>query len=1291
MRVKHGSRYLLFAFASLVAYAHEVRADFAQCANPPSACTATSSGCCAMTPTSQVGGKRPVLIAMDRCHQAVSGYAAPGSGPPRAEIPIASISRIATTVTVTTAASHGLANNAIVTIAGTGVPDLHGTVRIKTGNACSPTCTPDAFQYTTASSGPASAVTGAVLAFNVGQGWCGDAVGSDAVRIGGSAGDDGMFQVYGLVYRLMQHGIPVYWLVNPSKETTAITASADTYLASDVDLWVVTSDVTAPPTSGASLTVCGAGCTQPVHRLNPNDLSARTDSYRYKEFPVRGGAFLIAAEDRAAFDDFWRRQGAFASLDPTKYAWTTSGIDLYEVDDTARFVYQNFQSGEGTTSSPFETIEGVPLAVKIDYAPPRIACIGCDNNVAQSWLEKALLRDPATPGSCKTGEFVPADATYCVLDDTDVAQGTLVAGGFGWLWMFGYNDNSPCGNSAEKAVFDKIRDFLTSVPAIRNAGHGVFLDDSLKVAEGCANKQLLGLQHASAGLDIRPSGNAEPYILRYPANLFMQFGDLPPAIASGTVAGWNYVKPSGAPVGYQGTLASPGSSLRRLVTVDRQDLGNELCLLHASSVFCDRFTPGSATGDTFDVIAYARLGDDLNNGIAYYVPGNQLGNNNSAAELRMLLNSLLSLPDETFATSPTETEVTRSSPVVATLESGDAYVFQGTYMHARPVPSIPKATTASGLAHFTFPYITGHLRAIDVAAFAACTGAGCDTGNGSRTSIGSMTALFDAADHIPPVTPEGCATKFDGSCRTVFTTLQSGRLPPHVEFATSNVNATTPDAPASLGATLAPNFTRAQRETLIARVLAGKKDVNGNWVPRLGGVDRSTPAVIGPSPLAGSPGRPAMVYFGATDGMLHAVCVTTGGGCDVVGRELWAFIPRTVLPDLRQSTARVDGSPHVIDAYGDFDGDGLAAWHTILVFHTGTGRMTADDVVPAVYAIDITTPNSPRVLWEYAVTDVGSRDSFELGVGLNVVAGTVIVGTERQTVAFVQTNNGGIGGAASVITAIDVETGAELWQFGDLYPTNGGNSARNPSHEGAPSSGIPGGAVGIDTTGTGRISKIVYGTLYGDVYVRAADTGANQNGTGPLLRISEDYKPIGVPPAIYQKGAVQYAAFVTGGYADSQATLWRGENEATRPRQMVFAVSTAYTGSTIDESDATNVPIKFDLGEGEGGFAQVTVVGNQLFAVTDTTNINDYDFGTGDTPTGRVYSYDFGAATPSQGATLIVASGAGSIFNHGTGLLNVSGRYGERLATDALGTTGPIVSPMASTQKLRRALWLRTQ
>ncbi|HSD88549.1 MAG TPA: hypothetical protein VLB44_13570 [Kofleriaceae bacterium] len=1302
MRAKLGSRFILVLVAGLLASESESRADFASCTNPLSACTATTSSCCVGT-FGVSGTNNPLIITMDRCHQPLGTgtLGPPGAGAPRKEWVISSISRAGSTVTVTTSANHGIGTGETVRVVGTGNSALNGSFTVTSGCAA---CT--TLQYSTTTSGNIAASAppnGRVLSFNTGNGWCVEAPGTDATRIGGSTADSGMLRGYGLVYRLMQRGIPVYWLVNPSKSPVALTASqnasSQTYLASDVDFWVLTSDLTDPPTSAAGLAACGVGCTQPVHRLKIADLSKYTDSYRYKEFPVRGGAFLIAAENRAAFNDFWLHTGAYASLaGQTKYDWSTSGIDMYELDSTAKVVYQDFTVGDGTSVVKWQTNTGAPVAVKVDYEPARVACLGCNSNVAQAWLGTAGLNDPATASSCPSGEFSPSDATYCLLNDYDVAQGTLVSGGFSWLWMFGYNDNSPCGNSSEKAVFDKARDFMTSIPAVRNAGHGIFLDDSIKVAEGCPGKQLMGFQQTTSdGLDIQSSGNAEPFIIRYPANVFMQFGDLAPAIASGTVKGWKYYKSGTPTIGYQSLFQVVGSSLKRLMSVDTTGTNNTLCLRHDTTTVagCDSFTPTASTGDIFDLAAYARLNDNLNNGLVYYLPGNQLNNSGNYAELRMLLNSLIALPDESFTTTPVETEVARSSPIVATIEN-QSTVVSGTYVRMDPIPSIPKATTSSGLVRFTFPYLKGHLRAIPTSSYAACSGAGCSTSNATRTKIDSLTgALFDAANGIPTATAAGCSTNFNGSCRSVFTTTVAGRLPSTVMFNTANVS--------TLGPLIGSNLTTTEQQTLISRILAGVPDGLGGYVSKLGGVDRSTPAVIGVSPLAGSTSRPTMIYFGATDGMLHAVCASTGGGCDQVGRELWAYIPRTELNDLRNSVARVDGSPHVIDAYGDFDNTGVNSWRTILIFHTGTGTMTKTTVVPAVYALDITTPNNPKVLWEYSVTDVApydvtlhpnGRGAYEMGIGLNIVAGSVTIGGANKTVAFVQSNNGGTGGAASVLTALNVESGAEIWQVGDLYPTNSGNSARTASHEAAPSSGIPGGAVGVDMTGANKITHVVYGDLYGDVFVRSADTGANQQtGSSPLLRISTDYHPIGVSPAILKIGSTTYAAFTTGGYADSQGTLWRGTNEATVPTQFAFAVNIGYTGATITETNATNVPIKFDFGSSsEGGFAQIIVVGGEMFVVTDNTNVNSYDYGSYSSPTGKVYRYNFGIATPVQESTLVVAGGAGSLFNDGTTLLSSSGAYGERLTADAISTTGTAVDPISTaTTILTRKLWLRSE
>jgi hypothetical protein len=197
-----------------------------------------------------------------------------------------------------------------------------------------------------------------------------------------------------------------------------------------------------------------------------------------------------------------------------------------------------------------------------------------------------------------------------------------------------------------------------------------------------------------------------------------------------------------------------------------------------------------------------------------------------------------------------------------------------------------------------------------------------------------------------------------------------------------------------------------------------------------------------------------MIYFGSTDGMMHAVCATvnTEYGCDIAGRELWAYIPRPMLPDLKEATAHIDGSPHVIDAYGNFDNSG-AAWRTIMLFSTGSGSMQNDYVVPAVYAIDITTPDNPKILWEYAVTTTGSRGTLEMGASHTLTAGPVLnASSARKYYVWVQSNNGGTGGAGSVVTALDVETGTLVWQKGDIV----GNTVRVSTHEPMPSGAMPG-------------------------------------------------------------------------------------------------------------------------------------------------------------------------------------------------------------------------------------------
>ena len=109
-------------------------------------------------------------------------------------------------------------------------------------------------------------------------------------------------------------------------------------------------------------------------------------------------------------------------------------------------------------------------------------------------------------------------------------------------------------------------------------------------------------------------------------------------------------------------------------------------------------------------------------------------------------------------------------------------------------------------------------------------------------------------------------------------------------------------------------------------------------------------------------GRAAAVFAAANDGMLHAFDALSGS-------ELWAYVPRQVIPQMwrlasteyaNQHRYYVDGTPVIGDAYADFDGSGPNAeeWRSILVGGLNNGGR-------GFYALDVTDPASPKPLWEF--------------------------------------------------------------------------------------------------------------------------------------------------------------------------------------------------------------------------------------------------------------------------------------------------------------------------------------
>jgi Tfp pilus tip-associated adhesin PilY1 len=131
--------------------------------------------------------------------------------------------------------------------------------------------------------------------------------------------------------------------------------------------------------------------------------------------------------------------------------------------------------------------------------------------------------------------------------------------------------------------------------------------------------------------------------------------------------------------------------------------------------------------------------------------------------------------------------------------------------------------------------------------------------------------------------------------------------------------------------------------------------------------------------------RKQMAYVGGNDGMLHAFVigkwennqwVYSNASDSEIGTEKWAYIPGNLLPSLQQLAMcsygttcngvagpkhryMVDLSPQPREVYISVNG-GARQWRTVLV----GGEREGGDVY---FAIDVTDPDNPSVLWEYSM------------------------------------------------------------------------------------------------------------------------------------------------------------------------------------------------------------------------------------------------------------------------------------------------------------------------------------
>ncbi|MGE6320990.1 pilus assembly protein [Pseudomonas oryzihabitans] len=282
-----------------------------------------------------------------------------------------------------------------------------------------------------------------------------------------------------------------------------------------------------------------------------------------------------------------------------------------------------------------------------------------------------------------------------------------------------------------------------------------------------------------------------------------------------------------------------------------------------------------------------------------------------------------------------------------------------------------------------------------------------------------------------------------------------------------------------------------------------------------------------------------MVYVGANDGMLHGFNANTG-------REVFAFIPTAVIPNLYQlarssyndaspslHTYYVDGSPVIADVFFGRE------WRKVLI---GTLRGGGSEV----FALDITDPTSPKLLWEFTGADIrtspvngsartvtNSRSDSTLG---NTFGTPLVVRLHSGQWAVLFGNGYDGSGGKAALYALNVADGSSIGSNFPLVAQAGSNNGLfNLKSLDVNSDGIADYVYGGDLQGNlWRFDLLANGNLTSSA--SASDFKVSFGGS-PLYRAKDrdnngNVQPITAPPSLVRHpfGTGFVVMFGTGSY-----------------------------------------------------------------------------------------------------------------------------------------------------------------
>lgn len=373
----------------------------------------------------------------------------------------------------------------------------------------------------------------------------------------------------------------------------------------------------------------------------------------------------------------------------------------------------------------------------------------------------------------------------------------------------------------------------------------------------------------------------------------------------------------------------------------------------------------------------------------------------------------------------------------------------------------------------------------------------------ATSCTGTMAALVGATSDTRTI----YTANSTGTALTPFDTAYSTAYP--ANFAASHIS------PLSQWSLLTSTQQTAAAGTNLINFLRGQKGYEANTATVanqlyrargavLGDALESQPAFLGPPVfsypypgysafLTAQAARAGTVYMGANDGMMHAFAADTG-------IERWAYVPSMViqnmwkLADFNYATSHanfVNGSPVTTDiCTANCNNAATAVWKTILVGGlNGGGR--------GYYALDITNPASPSLLWEFTPandSDVGY--SYGAPVVTRKADGSWVVlvtsGYDNGTLsADPSVNNSPAGSGKGILFVLNAGTGAIVSKI-----STGVGSATTPS-------GLAK-IAGWNNEPAGNLAGYVYGgDLLGNLWrfdINSTTTAAI--GTGAVMNLT---------------------------------------------------------------------------------------------------------------------------------------------------------------------------------------------